>query len=102
MLDDQIFFGFSFYPEEIKNLRIISNIEYDYFLQDGSVCCIQYEGNTYIGKYLGDYANTSAIDLLEKHIYSVIQRLIPNFSLGMYSLSFFLIPLFPSLSKEQL
>jgi hypothetical protein len=53
---------------------------------------VLHEEYLYLGKYAGDKADLAKLKLLESNIYSILNKLIPNFSFQQHPLELLVIP----------
>ncbi len=53
---------------------------------------VTFEGATYIGKYVGEIATVSELELLQQNIYSILNKMIPNHTCESVPLILFAAP----------
>lgn len=93
MMNASLFLGFptdASFDKALDNidaniLSIFINNHADYLKE------VTHEGIRYIGKYVGGIAHTSQLALLEVNIYSLIKKIVPNYTVETIPLELFAI-----------
>lgn len=97
MLDHRLFLGLPLTESFLQQFRQIPQPLKEAFIQDQSPDYLQQienEGVTYLGKYIDTPYEMSALESLQTHVYSLLQRVIPDFPYADQPL--FLLALPPS------
>lgn len=79
----------------LKELRQLPPGLHDLFIQNQDSTYLQqieFEGKTYLGKYLGTSIETSLLDALQVNIYSLLKRLIPHYPYDQHPLLLLAVP----------
>ncbi|MEX1012240.1 MAG: hypothetical protein WD595_00765 [Waddliaceae bacterium] len=78
---DKYAMAFSAVSEDARSLIIQPG---DMYLQQ-----IEYDCTLYLGKFIGEHCSVKEISLLEANVYSLLQRLTPDFAVSSSSLFIF-------------
>lgn len=75
-----MFLGALLTPEIGQKLNAINPSLRNFFIQDGEEYLKEkvHEGEIYIGKKISSIENLSELDLIEKNIYSLLKKMIPD------------------------
>lgn len=95
MFNTQLFFGLpleDFYQHALDQLSLS---ERELFIQNQHSPYLQQiesEGILYLGKYLGSFIELTTLDSLQAHIYSLLNKLVPNYPYKQHPLLLLAIP----------
>lgn len=91
MFDRELFFGFPLDPIYIKKLEKINPYLYSQFIGDSEEYLkeVNAEGLRYLGKNLGKITSIAKLELIEANIYSLLERLVPDYPYNETSLYLF-------------
>ena len=83
VVDVSLFLGFPIIPSYIKVLEQIDSKILKFFISEDDPHYLKelvFDENRYFGKFVGNISSVSDLELLEKNIYSILNKFIPNIS----------------------
>lgn len=77
----QLFLGFPVDEACSQQLKMQNKSILDTFLSEGDTYLKQLNSNgvEYIGKFVGEISDLESLELLEKNIYSLLRRILPDY-----------------------
>jgi hypothetical protein len=85
----QLFFGFPVQDSYQRELNQLPAAVIDLYIQNQNSSYLQqieYEGISYLGKWLGAFVEMSSLDAMQVHIFSLLKLLIPHYPFEKNSL----------------
>lgn len=82
MFEVDLFLGFPISDDFRSRLNGVNPHLFDRFVNEGSEYLreVEHDGIKYLGKFVGGILETGRSELLETNIFSMIKRLVPDFS----------------------
>lgn len=95
MFETVLFLGFPLSDSYEQILRQLSDVDRNLFIGDSDASYLQKiesEGVKYLGKYLGPLIEVGALEMSSSHIYSLLRKLVPDFSYDCHPLILLALP----------